>query len=257
MTEYTRSNHNIDQSLINDKNKNEINDRDFPQVSQSVVLQQTPNPVSYQMIHPSLISDYDKLIKNKQDSYFEKILLTNNGVGFRKSLILDEPPKFFNPFVPNYGNNNLCYNPYYTNDAQKIGLNLNGYLLRRFKSINLEEDLKFFSNKEKKIFNFNNFIKLFLYFTIPVNLFYYFKFKGKKFLFFTFFNLFLLPHTNNIEKFVFYNSYIRNFNGYNDEQVDYILTCNQSKINKLQTYHNTNNVSTNISTPPSESKSNL
>lgn len=187
-------------------------------------------------IHPNLISDYEQLAKNKVDPYYEKVLLTGNGASLRKSLMLDEPPKFFNPFVVNYGNNNLCFNPFYTNDPNKISLNLNGYLFRRFKKINLDEDLKYFSYAEKRIFNFNQIVRFLLYLSIPVNFLFYYRLRDRKFLLLTFLNFLFLPYTNYILRFIFYNSYIRNFNGYSDEQVDFIMTCNQSKIQQLPTH---------------------
>jgi hypothetical protein len=216
----------------NANTQDQIQNQIIPQINPAINY---PPPMLVQpqiVIPPNLLSNPDQLYNQKYDQYFEKGLIAGNPDGFRKGLILDEPPKFFNPFVPNYGNNNLSYNPFYTNDPKAISLNMNGYLLRRFKKINSEEDLKFFSNREKRIYNLNNFMKVFFYFSIPLNLFYFIRLRSKRFLFMTFLNFMLLPYPFYVDKFIFYNSYLRNFNGYNDEQVDYILTVNFSQHQK-------------------------
>jgi len=209
-------------------------------------------PIQQQIIiPPNLLSNVEQLYSQKHDQYFEKGLVGSSSELFRKSLVLEEPPKFFNPFVPNYGNNNLCYNPFYTGDPSSISLNMNGYSIKRFRKINLEENMQFFSNKENKIYYLNNFIKVFLYFSIPVNLLYYYRLRGKRFLVITLLNFLLLPYPFYVDKFIFYNSYLRNFNGYNDEQVDYILSLNSIQYQKNIIANqfpiaNENNPSTNI-----------
>jgi len=178
----------------------------------------------------NLLSDPIKIINQKTDRYYEEIfILPDNGKNLRKSLMLNDPPNYFNPFLPYFGNNNIFYNPFFTNDPNNISLNMNGYLMKRFMEINKEEDMKFFSKKEKSINNKITILKTLSFALTPLTLFLYMKLKQRRFLFFTFLNFLSIPYTNYISKFIFYNSYLRNFNGYSDEQVDFILTVNSNK----------------------------
>jgi hypothetical protein len=51
---------------------------------------------------------------------------------------------------------------------------------------------------------------------------------------FLFFNNSMLKFTKDSNDFILYNSYIRNFNGYNDEKIDNIITCNEQIIKDIE-----------------------
>ena len=172
----------------------------------------------------------EKIQSEKYDSFFDKVLENGNLPSFRKFLMLDEAPNYFNPFIPNIYNNNVNQNPFYTNDPNKLSLNMNKYLYMKFCNINIKEGLKFLSNQEKKKLYFTSLIKIMILITFPFSLFYYVRTKATRYLFIGFFNSMLMPYTMYMDKIILYNSYLRNFNGYNDEQVDYILMCNSKKI---------------------------
>jgi hypothetical protein len=147
--------------------------------------------------------------------------------------MLDEPPNFFNPFIQNTGDNNVYYNPYYTNDHNKINLTLNKYLVSRFIETNFlfkNKEPYFFSKKENDSFIGNNFLQIFLPFSTILNFFLYYKLRKRLILLLTLPNIFLFRFTMNNNKLIIFNSYVRNFNGYSDEEIDYIITCNENII---------------------------
>ncbi len=127
----------------------------------------------------------------------------------------------------------MYFNPFYTNDRNKIIFNLNRYLIDRFIKANFNGNNRypyFFSKEEyiyfKRLANFQIFLSLS---TIYCS---YQFIKSKKIPFFglCLFNCFMAYNFTKKIKFITYNSYIRNFNGYNDEQIDYIITCNENKM---------------------------
>lgn len=106
---------------------------------------------------------------------------------------------------------------------------MNGYLFRRFKTINIKQKLKYFSKEEREVLFVNTFLRNFCLFAIPISLLMYLKTRNRLSLTMTLLNTWLLPHSHFNTIFIFYNSYLRNFNEYNDEQVDYILTFNSDR----------------------------
>jgi hypothetical protein len=184
-------------------------------------------------INPKYLSDAEKIISKKSDNFITNYSRNNPEEKLRGDLLLNEPPNFFNPFIPNTGNNNVNYNPFYTNDRNKIIFNLNRYLIDRFIRVNFNGNNRypyFFSKEEyvyfKRIANHQIIIALL---TIPSA---YLFIKKKKFNYFgiCLFNCFISFYLTHKIKFITYNSYIRNFNGYTDEQIDYIITFNEKKL---------------------------
>lgn len=155
--------------------------------------------------------------------------------------MLNEPPNFFNPFLENNKENNINYNPFYTNDKRKISLNTNNFLIQRFLVINMNIknfnfNERYFSQEEMryllKVFILQTFIS---FSTMICNFRFY---KAKKYIPIT--GLVMLQYsfvylfTYKEVKFTLYNSYLRNFNGYTDEQIDYIMSYNQRRGKELK-----------------------
>ncbi len=233
------------------------------QINQSQFNNYTQIPVQYQnqpqsqiQIPSNLLSNPEAIIKLKIDNYFEKIYNLKNFEALRNNLILDEQPNFLNPLVPNYGNNNINYNPYYTNDPYKLIINMNGYLFNRFHKINIDEDLKFFSHSEKRLYYKSNIFQVLIYSLSIYTTYRFLRYGTIKFGIVAVFNLVLLPFPLMLRKLSFYNSYLRNFNGYTDEQIDYILTVN-TKAYQLRQKSSLQNNLLPVQEPPKESKINI
>ena len=168
---------------------------------------------------------------NKHDSFIENYPEEK----FRKYLMLNEPPNFFNPFIENTGNNNFYFNPHYTNDRSIISLNTNRYLIDRFFKANFEVKGRYYfylSKEESFMLKKLVLIQNFLFLSTIFSVYQFYKRKDFRFLFVSIFNLGMIGIGVHRTRFVIYNSYIRNFNGYTDEQIDYIITCNQERNKK-------------------------
>lgn len=179
------------------------------------------------LVPQHLLSNPEKISNQKNDIFFNNI--TKDESSFRKTLSLNDPPIFFNPFVLNNGYTIPFYNPFYTRDVNKLSLNMNGYLFRRFSKINVDEKLKFFSDEEDIRFTRSNYLKIIIYFSFAINTFLFFRTRLNRYFLINLINgvLITIPIIN--DRIIFYNSYLRNFNGYSDEQVDYILTLNSKE----------------------------
>lgn len=178
-------------------------------------------------INPKYLSDPEKIITKKSNDFIQ----TFPEKKFRENLMLNEPPNFFNPFLENTGNNYANYNPFYTNDRYKISLNTNGYLIQRFIKANFSGRgiPQFFSKEEYAYFYRLGNFQIFLSFSTLFYLFQFYKTKKNPFLGLCLFNTVGFMLSSRQIRFVIYNSYLRNFNGYSDEQIDYIISCNQKK----------------------------